>query len=334
MSFNRGIQTPDARARAAQTRFIEDSVKKVQLHFGTLCNDFGGICRKTGKLRDRYDGLAKTCLKFADVEMGTLKRSLTDFAENISAVQDYRQAQIERVEKSVVEPLKRYGMECKHTEADLNRHISARKREEKQHQQINNLRNKSSGDLHTLNQAELELQKRSIDVARSTQSMEETIDKFENRKVQDIKVFLREFVKIEMIFHAKSLEILSNAYKTLGNIDEDEHMQNFRNALRPSNSIHERLEIAKSALTSSSRSRLEDQRLHDSRRRTSSANNSIKGDSKQKRKTQKKLSFEDEISENGRSYEDSDEEDDSEDYTESSESEKDVVTSIKPRKPW
>lgn len=31
---------------------------------------------------------------FADVEMGTLKKSLTHFAENISAVQDYRQAQV------------------------------------------------------------------------------------------------------------------------------------------------------------------------------------------------------------------------------------------------
>jgi len=257
--------------------------------------------------------------------MGTLKQSLTHFAENISAVQDYRQAQIERIERTVVEPLKKYGMECKHTETDLNRHITARKREEKQHDQMNTLRNKSAGDLHTLSQAELELQKRSIDVARSTQSMEETIDKFETSKVKDLKKFLREFVKIEMIMHAKSLEILSNAYKDLEDIDEDDHMEKFRNALRPSTNIHDRLEIAKSA------SQLNNSSSVRSKRRPTSANVSVNHDSnKHRRKNQRgRLSFQDEVSEDD--YTDDDETDDG-DYTDESESE--VEAAIKPRKPW
>lgn len=323
MSFNRGLQTPEARARASQTSFIEDSVKKVRKHFGTLCNDFGGICRKSGKLRDRYDGLAKTCLLFADVEMGTLKRSLTHFAENISAVQDYRQAQIERIEKTVVEPLKKYGLECKHTEVDLNRHISARRREEKQHEQTINMRNR--GDMNTLSQAELELQKRSIDVARSTQSMEETIDRFENQKVQDIKKYLREFVKIEMILHAKSLEILSNAYKDLEDIDEDDHMEKFRNALRPTTNIHDRMEIANKSANSTTTSRHRDSKRN---RPISASTTKTQNDStKHRRKNQKsRLSFEDEVSESDE-YTESEEEE-----TEDSESE--VEVAVKPRKPW
>ena len=40
-----------------------------------------------------------------------------------------------------------------------------------------------------------------------------------------LQKYLREFVKIEMIQHAKSLEILSSAYKDLGDIDEDDHME-------------------------------------------------------------------------------------------------------------
>jgi len=324
MSFRKSrLQTPEARARAAQTELIEDSVKKVRKHFGALCNDLGSICRRTGKLRDRYDGLAKTCLMFADVEMGTLKKSLTHFAENISAVQDYRQAQIERIERCIVEPLKKYSVECKHTETDLSRHITARKREEKQHEQTLSLRNKSANDNLTLSNAELELQKRSIDVARSTQSMEQTIDKFENQKVKDLKKFLREFVKIEMIQHAKSLEILSSAYKDLGDIDEDDHMEKFRNALRPSASmnISDRLE-----LTSPSNSIL--RRDSSSKRRPSSAQH--KDDKSSKRKSQKRLSFEDELSETDQ-FTETDEEDN--EFTED-ETESEISANIKPRKPW
>ena len=36
---------------------------------------------------------------------------------------------------------------------------------------------------------------------------------------------LSEFVNIEMVFHAKALEFLTNCYKTLNIMDEDEDLE-------------------------------------------------------------------------------------------------------------
>lgn len=40
---------------------MQDSVQKVEKYFGQLCNNMGGITRKTARLRDKYDLLAKVC---------------------------------------------------------------------------------------------------------------------------------------------------------------------------------------------------------------------------------------------------------------------------------
>jgi len=245
MNFSKTPQTPEARAREAQTKFIEESVKKVERYFGLMCNDVGDVCKKNGSVRDKYDALAKTCMDYSAVEMGSLKQSLTSFAEHISAVQDYRQAQIDRLEQKVLSPLMTYGTEVKHTQSDLNVSFQARRRELKQASQVENLRNKSPADRHTITQAEVELQKRSLDVARTTRTLEETIDKFESKKVQDLKNCLLDFVKIHVLFHSKALEMYTLAFNDLMNINEEEHLEQFRNTLRPTSNVQERMDIVK-----------------------------------------------------------------------------------------
>uniref|UniRef100_H2ZQF1 Uncharacterized protein n=1 Tax=Ciona savignyi TaxID=51511 RepID=H2ZQF1_CIOSA len=252
MSFTKGPQTPEAREREAQSKFIEDSVQKVQKYFGLLCNEIGGICRKNGRLRDKYDDFAKTFMEYANTEQGPLKAKLTSFSENVSAIQDYRQAQIERMEGKVLTPLTTYGKECKHTQTDLNTSFKARNREVKQQQQVETLRNKSPHDRHTITQAEAELQRRTVDVARTTQALADTIDKFEKKKIQDLKKIFSEFVKVEMLFHAKALELYSATYNELQTIDEEEHIELFRNNLRPTSTLKDRLDIAQSNLDSTS----------------------------------------------------------------------------------
>ncbi|CAK8689500.1 unnamed protein product [Clavelina lepadiformis] len=245
MNFSRGPLTPEARAREAQSKFMEESVQKVQKYFGLMCNEMGGICRKTGRLRDKYDALAKTCLDYANVETGPLNKSLTKFAEHISAIQDYRQAELERLERKVVDPLSTYGSECKHTQDDLNKSFKARNRELKQQQRVENVHHKSPSDRHAITLAEAELQKRTLDVARTTRTLEETVDRFEVKKIQDLKNILSEFVKIEMLFHAKALEVYTTAYSEFINLDEEEHIEMFRNTLRPQSSMQKRMDVAK-----------------------------------------------------------------------------------------
>ncbi|KAJ8024512.1 Protein FAM92A [Holothuria leucospilota] len=49
------------------------------------------------------------------------------------------------------------------------------------------------------------------------------------------KGILSEFVKVEMIFHAKCLETLTDAFQCLQSINDEDDLEEFRSSLRPLN---------------------------------------------------------------------------------------------------
>ncbi|XP_058688915.1 CBY1-interacting BAR domain-containing protein 1 isoform X4 [Poecile atricapillus] len=186
---------PDARDN--QTRQIQDALSNVEKHFGELCQIFAGYVRKTARLRDKADLLVNEIYAYAATETPNLKVGLKNFADEFSRLQDYRQAEVDRLEAKVVEPLKCYGSIVK------------------------------------LKRAENELQRATLDATRTTRHLEETIDHFEKQKIRDIKNIFSEFITIEMLFHGKALEILTAAYQNIQNIDENEDLEVFRSSLYP-----------------------------------------------------------------------------------------------------
>ncbi|XP_039255435.2 CBY1-interacting BAR domain-containing protein 1-A-like [Styela clava] len=232
-SKNSAAQTPEARARDNQTKFIREAVTKVEKNFGTICGQMGAVNRRSSRLRDKFDEMAKFMLNYANTEPGPLKVTLTQFAEHISAVQDYRQALIDRMDGKVIQPLSQYKSSCKHTQTDLNNTMKSRGRVVQKHKQLDSYRNKAPSDRQQITRAETELQRATIDVERSTKNLEETIDTFESKRVTDIKKILLDFVQIEMLFHAKALERFTMCYNDLEKMSLDDHLVLFRNSLRP-----------------------------------------------------------------------------------------------------
>ena len=43
---------------------MEEAVQKVEKYFGRICNEMGSVTRKTGRLRDKYDKLARVINSF------------------------------------------------------------------------------------------------------------------------------------------------------------------------------------------------------------------------------------------------------------------------------
>ncbi|XP_036686055.1 CBY1-interacting BAR domain-containing protein 1 isoform X1 [Balaenoptera acutorostrata] len=183
--------------RDAQTRQLQDAVTNVEKHFGELCQIFAAYVRKTARLRDKADLLVNEINVYASTETPKLKQGLKTFADEFSKLQDYRQAEVERLEAKVVEPLKAYGTIVK------------------------------------MKRAETELQRATMDAARTTRHLEETIDSFEKQKIKDIKTIFSEFITIEMLFHGKALEVYTAAYQNIQKIDEEEDLEVFRNSLYP-----------------------------------------------------------------------------------------------------
>ncbi|XP_006859282.1 PREDICTED: protein FAM92A1 isoform X1 [Chrysochloris asiatica] len=175
--------------RDAQTRQLQDAVTNVEKHFGELCQIFAAYVRKTARLRDKADLLVNEINVYAATETPNLKQGLKNFADEFAKLQDYRQAEVERLEAKVVEPLKAYGTIVKMKRDDLKATLTARNREAKQLTQLERTRQRNPSDRHVISQAETELQRATMDATRTTRHLEETIDNFEKQKIKDIKVF-------------------------------------------------------------------------------------------------------------------------------------------------
>ncbi|XP_068431041.1 CBY1-interacting BAR domain-containing protein 1 isoform X3 [Clinocottus analis] len=224
-------RTHDARARDNQTKKIQENVTNVEKHFGEMCQLFSAYVRKTARLRDKSDVLVREIGVYADTETPNLKRGMKQFADHLAKIQDYRQAEVERLEAKVVEPLKSYGAVVKRKREDLKATQSARDREAKQMAQLERTRQRNPSDRQII--AESELQRATMDATRTTRQLEETIDEFEKQKIRDIKKIFGEFVTVEMSFHAKALEVYTLAFQSIQSVNEEEDLEVFRSSLHP-----------------------------------------------------------------------------------------------------
>uniref|UniRef100_A0A2I3HH56 CBY1 interacting BAR domain containing 1 n=1 Tax=Nomascus leucogenys TaxID=61853 RepID=A0A2I3HH56_NOMLE len=118
--------------RNAQTKQLQTAASNVEKHFGELCQIFAGYVRKTVRLRDKADLLVNEINAYAATETPHLKLGLMNFADEFAKLQDYRQAEVERLEAKVVEPLEAYGTIVKMKRDDLEATFTARNREGKQ----------------------------------------------------------------------------------------------------------------------------------------------------------------------------------------------------------
>uniref|UniRef100_A0A8D2PK48 CBY1 interacting BAR domain containing 1 n=1 Tax=Zosterops lateralis melanops TaxID=1220523 RepID=A0A8D2PK48_ZOSLA len=129
---------------------MQDAVSNVEKHFGELCQIFAGYVRKTARLRDKADLLVNEIYAYAATETPNLKVGLKNFADEFSRLQDYRQAEVDRLEAKVVEPLKCYGTIVKLKRDDLKATLTAKNREAKQLSQLEKTRQRNPSDLHII----------------------------------------------------------------------------------------------------------------------------------------------------------------------------------------
>ncbi|XP_041377172.1 protein FAM92A-B-like isoform X2 [Gigantopelta aegis] len=235
---------------------IQDRMNATENHLGQICDTMSSYTRKTAHVRDKGDDIAKTMARYADYETIniTLKKALAEFAENFSAVQDYRQAEVTRLEAKVVEPLTSYGLLCKQTKNELKASFASRDKEINQRKKVDKVRQKNPSDAHQITQAERELQKASVEATRTEKILEQQMDTFEKNKVEDMKKILRNFVNIEMMFHAKALELYTKCFQSLNEIDPAKDVEEFKQKVHPSDNTSSRMIMAKSASDASMQS--------------------------------------------------------------------------------
>ncbi|XP_060580433.1 CBY1-interacting BAR domain-containing protein 1-like [Ruditapes philippinarum] len=135
-----------------QVKFCQERVAHIEKNYGAFCETLGSITRKMARMRDKGDLLAKQVVEYADKEKVSVSttKNLKDFAHNLAAIQDYRDAEIHRLDNKVVKPLSAYGPKCKKMKQIIKTEQSAINREIKQRKNLEKVRDKKPGDAHSI----------------------------------------------------------------------------------------------------------------------------------------------------------------------------------------
>ncbi|XP_040022583.2 CBY1-interacting BAR domain-containing protein 2 [Gasterosteus aculeatus] len=208
-----------------QVKSMEQTVKYAEQHLGEICSLMASYTRKTAKLRDKADLLVAQLFDFSSREDAEVQIGLKNIAEDLAMVQDYRQAQVQRLETRVVAPLKAYGDIVKNRRADLKKYSVDVKKELKELQKLERIQLRNPADRQSVSQAEVNAQKASTNAQRSIRQLEETIKDFQRQKLEDIKRIFTDFITLEMVFHAKALEIYTHTHHSLEAINTQRDLE-------------------------------------------------------------------------------------------------------------
>uniref|UniRef100_A0A3P8VN77 Family with sequence similarity 92 member B n=1 Tax=Cynoglossus semilaevis TaxID=244447 RepID=A0A3P8VN77_CYNSE len=207
-----------------QVKSLEQKVKHAKKHLGDICNLMGSYTRKTAKLRDKADQLVAQLFDYSSSEGPELQMSLRNFAEDLAIVQDYRQAQVRNPACWLLflynhRPFQlKAFVELKRFRSDLNREV-------KELQKLDRIRLRNPADRQSI--AEVSAQKASNNAQRGGRHLEESFTDFQRQKLEH-RIFT-DFITVEMLFHAKALEIYTGTYHNLEAINKDpEVFQTFK----------------------------------------------------------------------------------------------------------
>ncbi|XP_045124392.1 protein FAM92A-like isoform X1 [Portunus trituberculatus] len=221
-----------SKVHSGQMKFIQERVAGVEKHFGQICRALAAYAKREAKLRDKGDEVSKALLEYGEVESlnKSLRAALCETADSLTAVQDYRDVKVERLDTRVVEEIAAYGGICRTAKDELRRSFDSRQREIAHRHSLEKTKSRHPQNRQQIIIAETKLQKATTEAQRSCKNLEDQMDQFEQKKVSDLKKILKEFIQIELAFHAKALELYTRAYNQVSAIEEEEDLEAFRNA--------------------------------------------------------------------------------------------------------
>ncbi|RZC43141.1 protein FAM92A1, partial [Asbolus verrucosus] len=217
-----------------EAKFVQDRIVSVERTIAELCHIFAQYSRKVARVRDKGDEIAKIVLGHAESENinKSLSLALENFADCISMMSSYGDLRVQNLDTKVIKEFGCYEDICKHAKDEVKQIYNAREREIARKRQLDKIKERNPRNRQQLIQAETELVKASADFSKTLHNLEEKSIEFEKQKIHDIKSILLDFISIEMGYHAKALEVLTNAYKGINAIDEEADLEEFKRSLR------------------------------------------------------------------------------------------------------
>ncbi|CAF0806237.1 unnamed protein product [Adineta steineri] len=214
------------------TKFVLERINQAEKYLGSICTQFGKVCRKEASLRDCNDAFVQNIFEFSDRERinTTLRQSLQQYASYLSAVEDYRNTLITRVETQILEPLAKYGEIMKLKRQAVQKAISARDKGVQRQRKLQQTTDRTPGNRDAIVAMQVNAEYAQTEASRADNVVQDEIDKFEEMKITDIKKYFTDFTLINLAFHARAMEMYTYAHQQLMNINVAQDLEEFRTA--------------------------------------------------------------------------------------------------------
>ncbi|CAL8096444.1 unnamed protein product [Orchesella dallaii] len=227
--------TDSGETQSQKYKKIFRRIGRFQEYLHEMCNLISNYTVKAAGLRDKNDEVAKCLAKYTKVEdvSTTSKLSMAIVSELVATVGDHQDLAVKRIETLVLPNMASYGRICKCLKADVLDAIAAKSRENIRRKRTKTLKKRTDDPKYksVVIDAERELERASAETSRLCQLSQEQVIKFEHKRLMDLKESLGSFIKIQIATSAKSLELLSEAYKHIQSIDEDADLDILKNTL-------------------------------------------------------------------------------------------------------
>jgi hypothetical protein len=132
---------------------------------------------------------------------------------------------IERIEKKIIQPVSKYREYLKSSRKTIKSTLELRDKEKENQRRLNQLIQRQPNNGRNIAAAEANQESAAQRVYSQDKILNEEIDKLEQKKLNDMKNILKEYTHIQIIFHARALDMLSIAYRELLEIDTDNDLE-------------------------------------------------------------------------------------------------------------
>lgn len=204
-----------------QSKLVLERINLVEKSFGEMCSSFAALTRKTARLRDKNDDLAKVLQNYSESEKfnKSLSIGVSSVSKAMSFIADFHEMEVQRMETKVVAELSQYEIICRNSREDFKNSVVNRDKEVNRKKQLDLIKQRNLRDRMT--NTDSEMMKSKLELNKCNKEVEEIVESFEKRKLQDLKTVLMDFIQIEMKQHSKALEVLTATYQDLSDIDEN-----------------------------------------------------------------------------------------------------------------
>ena len=213
------------------SRFVNKFLQDTEKNMNTISKNVDTMVtieKKTRKFNLQFSSSLKTC---ADSELPQTRLALAGISEAIQDIQAYRKIMYDTVEAKVQQPLSLYKTFVNKAKDDLKSRESARKRESDKQNLMEKLNIKESNRAK-LAKGHLELAGANHEMFHTSLALAEHIDSLEAKKITDVRSILKDYLTIQMEFHCRSIEILTDAVGFLDSCEMDNDLNEIRDRMR------------------------------------------------------------------------------------------------------